>query len=275
MSLSEQSRALLRIHKLALHPFKVGSILVGIGASFGSVELAARHLNVVAGAALPFGQRQFMQLPALVEARHWGYLAAVFAWMVFVWATLGGGATRRMAQDVTGQPNEPMWRSILFCLRWSLAVPSALASTCFFLILLSPANPWLLTLVLPTWLYAGFLYGALTSERIGLGEAFQRAHARIRNTRVLIRTQLRFLVSFGLSTGAVYALAAVYVLLVAVVFAQIHSVALFEQVSDAQWVATLPVVLYALGYTTSNLKSSQIYLYVQVPELPALAAPAT
>jgi hypothetical protein len=247
-----QRRETLRVHILALHPANVLSILAGIAASLVAVGLAARMARL----SLPLW-RSLIAVPDLLNAGRLDLLAGTFAWLTFVWATLGGGVTRRMALANHGAEPEPMWESILFCSRPELAFPSALASICFFLILFSPLSLSLLIPVLPLWLYAGFIYGALVTARVSLRTALTTAHARIREGSAALGRQLRLLRSFVISTVVVYATA---VIAAAIAWCLIGTLGMPEL---GKGVAA-SICIYALGYTTSNLKSLQIVLYLSL-----------
>lgn len=274
-------RELWRIHTLALHPLKVASILLGIdlslvlvnlaalgGGLFGDAGLETREallplpgmvssavtslhiLDLAPLATMPLSQSPHRSVQLLLEQRRFDLLLLVFAGMALIWAVWGGAVTRKMALDARSGPAESFWRSLRYCCKPSLFLPSSLASVCFFLILYAPTYPWFLIPVLPVWLYAGFVYGALTLENAPLSSALKKVHGTIARWRFLIPLQARLLASFLVSTGTVYAAAFV----------------LLKLTNDAG--LTAPVFLYALGYTTSNLKSLQVYLSLKSSETP-------
>jgi glyoxylase-like metal-dependent hydrolase (beta-lactamase superfamily II) len=246
----ERRKELLRIHLLALHPMNVLGILLGIVLSLAPLGLCAR--NAQPELSWP---RALVALPALVADHCWSEIALLFVWWVAVWATLGGAVTRKMALAIKKARPERFSKSFLFCCRPALAMPSALASLCFVFILLAQSSLLFLIPVLPVWLYAGFVYGPLVTDRVGLKAAVASAHARIRNFRRLVELQLRFLSSFSVTTGAIY------------LAALLGSLALASILGRAR--AIFPIVFlfgYALGYTTANLKSLQLFLFLQLGE---------
>jgi len=242
----------VRVHGLAFHPTNVVGILCGVAASLGALGLAAR----LADPSLPFWS-SFIAAPAVLSAGRFDLLAIIFAWWIFVWATLGGGVTRRMALAIGRAESEPLMESIRFCSRPALAFPSALASACLLLILLAPGSPGLLVPVLPVWLYAGFVYGALVTQRLSLRDGLLAAHSRIRNGTAVLGRQVRLLASFAASTGLVYLAAATCT---AITWRFLTAVGL----PAAGELAALAILAYALGYTMSNLKSLQIMLYLSL-----------
>jgi hydroxyacylglutathione hydrolase len=247
-----QRREILRVHVLALHPANVLTILAGVAASLGAIAVVSQ------AARLPVSWwRSFIAVPELLHIGRFDLLASAFAWLTLVWATLGGGVTRRMSLAIQGAEPESLWDSILFCCRPALAFPSALASVCLFLILSSPLSLLLLIPVLPLWLYAGFLYGALVTARVGLRKGLMTAHARIRRGADAFRRQLRLIGSFAISTLFVYVTAAITATLAWRLFAALTMPELGKCVAGA-------ICVYALGYTTSNLKSLQIVLYLSL-----------
>jgi hydroxyacylglutathione hydrolase len=246
----ERDKELLRIHLLALHPTNVLGIVLGIALSLGPSALFARSDRP----GLPWLQA-LIGLPMLVAGRRWGQIGMLFGWWVVVWATLGGAVTRQMALSMSRADPEPFWKSLRFCCRPALAFPSALASLCFFFLLLSQRSLLFLVPILPVWLYAGFVYGPLVTERVPLSTALAIAHSRIHNFRRLMRLQARFLFSFSLTTGLIYLAALLGSLALAGVLGTVDAIA--------------PIVVlcgYALGYTTANLKSLQLFLYLKLGE---------
>lgn len=241
--------ALMRIHVLAAHPFKVLVIAMSIAASLAVLLGAAESAGIDAYDGIDHAVEA---VPTLVRSGAVLPLAIAMAVLTAWWAVVGGAITRRMALDILGQPQETFATSMRQCCRWPLAVPSLLATGCFLLILSARAWPWLLIPVLPIWLYAGFLYGAMTIESHGLRRAFAETNRRLRQWRRLLSLQAFFLVGFAVSTGMVYALAATWI--------GIAWLALRDIPTAAAAVA-LPAAVFALGYTTANLKSLQLHLY--------------
>jgi hypothetical protein len=265
-------KKLFNIHKLALHPLKVGSILLGLALSFAGVLFAGRLAALPSSGGHPLAY-PWLVTEALVRAGRFDLLALVFAWLCLVWATLGGAATRRMSLDLLGGAGESFAASFAYCCKWPLAVPSALASLCFFYILLARLCPWLLLLLLPTWLYAGLLYGALTLENVSLGNAIRKVHGRLGDWPRALRLQMEYLVSFSLSTGTVYLLSLAWAVAVLFTCGHLRADSLANGLSALEWILIAPVLAYALGYTTSNLKSLQIYLYLNIYDSASLEMP--
>jgi hypothetical protein len=168
-----------------------------------------------------------------------------------------------MSLDVQGAAPESFARSLGYCFKWPLAFPSALAVCCFFFILLVRPYPWLLLFLLPTWLYAGLCYGALTREDIPLAEAVAKVHGGLARWREALRLQFSYLVSFGISTGIVYGLVLVYAAAVRLALGHGKDL-IFAPWSWLELGLVVPAFAYALGYTTANLKSLQVYLYTKV-----------
>jgi hypothetical protein len=240
---------LLRIHLLAAHPFAVGVIAVSILLSLAMIAAAA----VISG-GLPLDDwwRLDRAVPVLWERASWVHLLAAFAGLTAWWAIVGGAITRWMARAILSQPPEAFTASLRFCSRWALVLPSLMASACFILILAAPISLWSLLPVVPIWLLAGFLYGALTTRPLSLREAMADSVHRLRSWRRLANLQLIYLCGFAASTGTVYVLVACLAL------------ALWAVTRGHPWLQgslLSPLLLYALGYTTANLKSLQIYLY--------------
>jgi len=257
-------KELLRIHRLALHPVKVFSIVLGIFLSLSSILLISRWSGIEL-AETPFLTRPSNALHALFLQQKFVALLSIAFFIALVWAILGGGVTRLMSQDVLEGRHQNLLVAMKFCCRWALFYPSSLASACFFILLLSPWQPWLLLGVLPLWLYAGFIYGALTSENISLKVALNRAHAKIRRWKIWLPLQLRFLIGFCLSTGVVYSLALLAAYGVHLALGGKWDFFSLSPPWEWQGIFVYPILAYALGYTTSNLKSLQIYLYQKVP----------
>lgn len=246
-------REVLRVQVLALHPLKVFGIIAGLALTLAWVHLVGAVGGLAATAPAPVVAQEFAMLQRMLADGRIDLLAPVFAGLCVIWAVLGGAVTRRMARDLAGRPHESVWAALRFCCAVPLLLPSALATACLILLIIAPAHPWALALVLPVWLYAGFLYGPLVEQHLSLREALRDAHGRLAQGRRLLRLQLAYLVGFACSTGLVYLLAAAWVLLVGTLLTGVLA-----------WLLALPVVLYALGYTTANLKSLQLHLYRQL-----------
>jgi hypothetical protein len=254
---------LLKIHWMALHPIKVCSILAGIILSFGSIELAGRWTSPIF-VNEPIPLRYFTIFETLVATNQYFWLATITVWMCFIWMTLGGAATRRMSLDLLDRRRESFLRSIVYCFKKSLLFPSALAVVCFYFILLARVYPWLLVLLLPVWLYAGLYYGALTLENISLPRAARRIHRKLRHWPELLKMETSYLISFAISTGVVYTIAIAYGLIVRFFVGQRGLAAMLSSLNTAEGILIAPALLYALGYTTSNLKSLQVLLYLNM-----------
>lgn len=243
---------LLRIHLLAAQPLPVlviaGSILVSIAVLdvvplLVSNDVVIPPISLINNGAL-----------ALLAVDQAPWLLLVFALWCWWWAVIGGAVTRVMGLAVAGLPSESFVISLRICTAPGLFVPSALASCCLMAIALAPRWPWLLLAVPPVWLVAGFLYGAMCIDRATVRSACATLWQRLCSPWKLVQAQAVFLVSFALSTAMVYVLVAGWWLLAA----------LF----GGGWFTTLtmlltaPAFIYGLGYTTANLKSLQLWLYV-------------
>ena len=261
--LSHHWPTLLRIHLLALRPFPVLVIAASVALSLAAVDGAAAWGHALptapTGAGLPWLwaalQWQGTMLPTAVRAGAWLPLLTALTLMTWWWAVVGGAITRVMALAVQGQPRESFAASLRHCNHPALALPSVLACSCFGFVLGASAWPWLLIPLLPVWLYAGFLYGAMTTGVPGVGAAIREVAGRLRGWRRLMRLQAIFLLGFATSTTAVYAVAGIWTLLTWLVASPMH----------APWLGlalAAPALVYALGYTTANLKSLQVYLHV-------------
>lgn len=246
-------REVLRVQVLALHPLKVFGIIAGLGLTLAWIHLIGSAAGYAAAAPAQVVVREFAMLQHLLADGRIDLLVPVFAGLCVIWAVLGGAVTRRMARDLAGKPHESVWAALRFCCTLPLLVPSALATSCLILLIIAPAHPWALLAVLPVWLYAGFLYGPLVERHVSLREALAGAHRRLAQVRRLVRLQTGYLAGFACSTGLVYLLAILWVVLVSVCTSGVLT-----------WMLALPVVLYALGYTTANLKSLQLHLYRQL-----------
>ncbi len=237
---------LLRIHLLAARPLPVlviaGSILWCAGVLAGMTALIVPGASPVGGAAI------------LIEAGYPAWLLPVLAVWCWWWAVVGGAVTRVMGLAVAGMPDERFRTSLRICLAPALFLPSALASGCLLACALAPRWPWLLALVPPVWLVAGFLYGAMCIDRQGVGGASRILIERLRSPWPLLKAQALFLVSFAMSTGLLYAVVGCWWLLASAI--------------GGGWTTPLtlllaaPLLIYGLGYTTANLKSLQLWLYV-------------
>lgn len=245
--LAESGPELLRIHLLAGRPESVLVIA-------GSILLSAWALLALApGASLddPI-QRLIAAGPAIAD--HPARLLALLSLWTIWWWIVGGAITRRMALAVAGENNESWGASLRWCLRPGLAVPSALASVCLLAVACAPRWPWALLAMPAVWLVAGLLYAGLCLPPGQLSYGWAGLTAILRHPWPFLRRQLGFLVGFALSTGAVHAAAAAWI-------ASIHLLA----GSWSWWALALaaPAAVYALGYTTANLKSLQIWLWLR------------
>lgn len=243
---------LLRVHLLAARPLPVLVIAGSILVSIGLLDLTAFVVSTgTTMAPLSITQHGAQALLAVDQAV---WLVPVFVAWCWWWAVIGGAVTRVMGLAVAGMPSESFATSMRICCVPTLWVPSALASCCLMAIALAPRWPWLLLLVPPVWLVAGFLYGAMCIDRADLRTSVSILRQRLREPWSLIRAQLLFLMSFALSTGVVYAVVAGWWLLASLFGGGLFTLATF--------ILTAPAVIYGLGYTTANLKSLQLWLYV-------------
>lgn len=249
--LAELGPELLRVHLLAgrLEPVLViaGSILVSaavlVSAADGIESLLHQPLAVIAAA------------PRLIDRKAWDSLMTVMLIWLLWWSIIGGAITRRMALAITGTPMEPWLDSLHWCLRPGLLVPSCLASLCLLAVAVAIAWPWFLIAMPLVWLIAGVLYAGLCLPPGRLSIALGELGKLLRNPRSFMRRQIVFLLGFAASTAIVYLLAAGWwVLLRAVTGCWTSSMTL---------VLVAPALVYALGYTTANLKSLQIWLYLR------------
>lgn len=257
-------KELLRIHLLALGPLKVFAIVLGVLISLGCIPLIAKWAGIHPTGEISWLAEPSVYLRSLFLEKKIAPLLLIFLIMATVWAILGGGATRLMSQDILTGSHQDLVDAMKFCSRWALFFPSTLATACFFLILLAPWHPWLLLPVLPLWLYAGFIYGALTAEKITLKEALGKAHAKIRKWKIWIPLQFKFLLGFFLATGMVYSLALGIAYTISWILGGGWDFLTLSPHWDPRGLLVYPILLYAAGYTTSNLKSLQIYLYNKV-----------
>lgn len=239
---------LLRIHILAARPLPVlviaGSILVSAGVLHSTVLLVPIN-------DLPPSQFGAVGLVAMGEA---AWLIPVFAIWCWWWAVVGGAVTRVMGLAVAGLPREPFVTSLRICCAPALYLPSALASCCLMAIALAPRWPWLLLAVPPVWLVAGFLYAAMCIDRAGLRQSCAILMERLANPWRLLRAQALFLLSFALSTAVVYGAVGLWLLGAALLNG--------GWLTPRTMMMTAPALIYGLGYTTANLKSLQLWLYV-------------
>ena len=242
---------LLRIHVLAARLESVSVIASSILLS-GAVAWTAA---VVSHAFDGSGSGSSGPVVSLVIHQQWLALALVFAVWTWWWAVIGGAITRRMAMAVAGTAAEPWPTSLRWCLRPAMLVPSAMASLCLLAIGLAPHWPWLVLGIPPVWLVAGFLYGALCLEREPLSAALRLIAEQARHPLHLAARQAEFLLGFAVSTGLVYAIAGMWWLLVTLITGSWTSLPAL--------VLSAPALFFALGYTTANLKSLQLRLYLR------------
>ena len=167
---------------------------------------------------------------------------------------IGGAITRRMALAVHGEPQESWPASLRWCRRPSLFLPSALASLCLLAVALAAVYPWWLIAMPPVWLVAGILYAGLCLPPGDLATAGHALLAIARNPLPFLRRQAVFLLGFLVSTGTAYLLAGLWWAVMALPGGGWFTPTTF-------WLS-LPAAIYALGYTTANLKSLQIWLYL-------------
>lgn len=243
---------LLRVHVLAsrLEPVAViaGSILL----SAGLLLAIARRTGLpddslasqLAGAA-----------PWIIAQGHWAALAVLLTAWTMWWSVVGGAITRRMGLALAGVPAEPWTASLRWCLRPAMLVPSGLASLCLLAVAVAARWPLLLIAMPPTWLVAGVLYGALCHDPAPLPAALREVARLAARPGPFLRRQGIFLLGFAASTGTVYLAAGAWCLIAALL--------------GGGWSAPLtlvlaaPALVYALGYTTANLKSLQLWLHLR------------
>jgi hypothetical protein len=242
---------LLRIHLLAARPEPVLVIA-------GSIVLSAAILVVavpLTGAADPLPSALISAAPRLIHGQDWGSLISVLvAWLLW-WSIVGGAITRRMALAISASPSESWIASLRWCLRPGLLLPSALACLCLLAIAVAGAWPWFLVAIPPVWLIAGVLYAGLCLPPGSLASSLTDLGTLMRNPWPFLRRQFIFLLGFGASTGAAYLLAGAW-------WATLRA-ASGSWFGPATLVLATPALLYALGYTTANLKSLQIWLYLR------------
>jgi hydroxyacylglutathione hydrolase len=242
---------LLRIHLLAARPEPVLVIAGSIVLSAAVLVLAAQ----MAGSAGHLPSSLVAAAPHLIQHAAWGWLATVLAAWVLWWSVIGGAITRRMALAIAGTPAEGWGASLRWCLRPGLLVPSSLASLCLLAVAVAGVWSWCLVAVPPVWLVAGVLYAGCCLPPGRLTGALADLVALLRNPWPFLRRQTVFLLGFGASTGVVYLLAGAW-------WAVLRAV-------TGSWTAPVtllvaaPALVYALGYTTANLKSLQIWLYLR------------
>jgi hypothetical protein len=159
-----------------------------------------------------------------------------------------------MAMAITGAPRESWSASLLWCLRPGLLVPSALASACLLAVALAPRWPWLLLGMPAVWLVAGILYAGMCLPPGRLSQAFVALAGITRRPLPFLRRQVLFLFGFAASTGVVYVLAGIWWSLAAA--------ATGGWLNHTALLLAAPALVYALGYTTANLKSLQIWLFL-------------
>lgn len=242
---------LLRIHVLAARPLPVLVIA-------GSIVLSAILLLAAARmAGMPPGNDTADMLlagPRLVQ-QHPGWLAVLLACWMWWWAVIGGAVTRLMGLAVIGAPAEPLLTSLRICMAPSLFAPSLLACACLLAVACAGTWPWLLLFVPPVWLTAGLLYGAICLDRLPLGHALRILAERAAEPKRMAIRQALFLGGFAVSTAIIYAVAGAWWALVAW-FAG-------GWVTAPALALAAPGLVYALGYTTANLKSLQLWLYAR------------
>jgi len=247
--LAELAPVLLRIHLLA---GRMESVLV----IAGSILLSALGLML----AVPGDHgMSWSDLSAaaghLVDDRSWLRLGLVVAGWTWWWAVLGGAITRRMALAIIAAPPESWSESLRWCARPGLLAPSALASASLLMVALAPRWPWLLVGMPVVWLVAGILYAGVCLPPGRLDRALLALGQIARRPGPFLRRQALFLLGFAVSTGFVYLLAGLWCL---------GSAGL-----GGGWrtrgtlLLSLPALVYALGYTTANLKALQIWLFLQ------------
>jgi hypothetical protein len=112
-----------------------------------------------------------------------------------------------------------------------------------------------MTVVPLVWLPVGFLYGAMCLDAADTRQALATLAARLRTPGQLIARQLAFLGGFALSIGIVHALAALWWLVAASIGGGL--------LAPLTLALAAPALVYALGYTTANLKSLQLWLYAR------------
>jgi hydroxyacylglutathione hydrolase len=243
---------LLRIHLLAARPLPVlviaGSIFVSMTALQAAVVLAPIDTLFPATSFANNGAL------ALIAADQALWLIPVFGFWCWWWAVIGGAITRVMGLAVAGLPKEPFLTSIRICTAPALFLPSALASCCLMAIALAPRWPWLLAFVPPVWLIAGFLYGAMCIDRMHVRSSCRALQKRLKSPWNLLVAQAQFLVSFVASIAVMYSLVAGWWLLASLLGG--------GWLSTTTLALTAPAFIYGLGYTTANLKSLQLYLFI-------------
>jgi hydroxyacylglutathione hydrolase len=251
----QNMQAMARIHLLAANPRNAYTIVLGIVLSILSIYFSAAGFNLNFENLNPFA---FVQ--TLVDQGKWGTLATSLIPITLIWATLGAAITRQMALDVAGTKNENFWKALEFCFRPALLAPSFLASLCFLIMFSVRPLPLALIIILPIWLFAGFLYSLLCAEKISLNKSLEKIKSVKSKIPLLIKTQLRFLISFGISTSFVYFCCGFFYF-VWRFFLKLFSANPWEY----PWsILSILIVAYGLGYTTANLKSLQIYLASKV-----------
>lgn len=242
---------LLRIHLLA---GRLESVLV----IAGSILLCAALLGCVTDGVVPFFTNPATLIdaaPRLIHQQHWWSLAGVMAGWVVWWSVIGGAITRRMALVIEGAGMESWLASLRWCLRPGLLVPSLLASVCLLAVAVVTEWPWYVLAMPVVWLIAGVLYAGLCLPPGRLDTALRELAALVRNPMPFLRRQLVFFLGFVASTGLVYLLAAGWWSLMRVITGSWSS--------PLTLALTMPTLIYALGYTTANLKSLQIWLYLR------------
>ncbi len=246
------TRALVRIHLLAGQVRNPYTILAGLLLSVLALRGSAHWLAPEA----PQTWNPFDLGAYLLSVGEWDALLLAGLGLALIWATLGAAITRQMALDIHRQTPENFLRALRFCVYPAMFAPSTLASMCLLIIFCVPHHLLALIAVLPLWLFAGFLYSQLTLERLGVADALRRMMALRSQVRYFFRLQMRFLLGFFISTGFVYFATGFFV------FVWWTLLRPWEMHPLRGWPLAITELIggYALGYTTANLKSLQIYL---------------
>lgn len=242
---------LLRIHLLAGRAESVLVIAGSIGISAVILGLAAHGMSW--SSLLPTSLAD--AAPSMIVGEAWGSLAVVLTAWIWWWSVIGGAITRRMALAIIGDAPEPWMASLRWCMRPAMLVPSALASLCLLALAVAATWPWFLLALPPVWLIAGVLYAGLCLPPGRLDIALTELLALAKNPLPFIRRQFLFLLSFAVSTGLVY--------LMAVGWWAIMRAMTGAWFTPLTFLLSAPAFIYALGYTTANLKSLQIWLYIR------------
>lgn len=108
------------------------------------------------------------------------------------------------------------------------------------------------------WVGYWLRFFLLVDRPVGLAAALRTARDALADRRGLLRLQVDFLASFLASTALVYAAAAAWIALIAC------PTQARGGPTTVQLLLVAPVALYAVGYTTANLKALQVRLYLQL-----------